>query len=95
MGLRIVSRRGRDCPVVACDHCGRPIVDATRGNYQWRPLGDGALFYTHKGCCRAFEAARGGHWCAVDLECLPVYLANNLGVKWLRAGRRAALLASL
>jgi hypothetical protein len=94
MGLRIVSRRGRDCPTVFCDHCGRRIRDARDGNYQWRP-GDGTPYFTHKGCCRAFEAARGGHWCAADLQCLPIYLGNGLKLKWRQARRAAALLASL
>jgi hypothetical protein len=95
MGLRIVSRRGRDCPTVFCDHCGRRIRDARDGNYQWRPWGGGELFYTHKSCCHAFEQVRGGDGCAMELECLPVYLGNGLKVKWRAARRAAALLASI
>jgi hypothetical protein len=95
MGLLIVSRRGRDCPTIVCDHCGRPIRDARAGNYQWRHRGGGELLYTHKSCCRGFEQERGGDWCAMELECLPIFLGNGLKVKWDSARRAAALLASL
>jgi hypothetical protein len=95
MGLRIEAWRGVTGPAVVCDHCGEPIRDACEGNCQWRAGGDGTPYFTHKSCCRAFEAARGGHWCAMELQCFPVYLGNGLKVKWRAARRAAALLASL
>jgi hypothetical protein len=80
MAIRIVIRRNRARPLVFCDHCGRQIARARDGNYQWRAPG-GAVFFTHKECCHAFEEERGGFWGAFDLQAFPQFLANNLGVK--------------
>jgi hypothetical protein len=80
MAIRIVTRRGRVCPRVFCDHCGGEISRGRNGNYQWRePAGE--LFFTHKACSHDFENDRGGDWLAFELEALPHFLANNLGVK--------------
>ena len=75
-------------PIIVCDHCGQQITDARSGNYEWivnergHPVED-RIYYTHKQCCRAFEQSNGdrSNWNAVSLQCLPVYLANNLKVK--------------
>src|SRR5262245_60102707 len=91
------------CPVILCDHCGREIDDARQGNYQWTmsPLAPGrpvALYFTHKACCRDFEQARPlpeGLWGWTPLECLPVYLANNLKVDRKKARHTATFLARL
>jgi hypothetical protein len=87
--------------VVVCDLCGKEITDARDGNCQWpmeaaeRP-GGAAVFFTHKGCCHAFEEKnRGPLWGAIELECLPIYLGNNLGLDWPQAKRRVALFDSL
>ncbi|MCE9561861.1 MAG: hypothetical protein K8U57_07390 [Planctomycetes bacterium] len=96
--IRIEGRVAK--PVIVCDHCGEEI-SARQGNYQWRVTSQGepldqVVFYTHKRCCRAFEANnRGDHrWCANDLDCLPLYLANNLGVDTESAKQKAEMIAS-
>jgi hypothetical protein len=84
------------CPVVVCDHCGEVIKDAKEGNYEFH-AGGGPVFFTHKRCCRAFEEAYGGRrmwwWCS--LECLPIYLGNNLKLDWEKAKQWAAFFASI
>jgi hypothetical protein len=85
-----------------CDHCGEQIESASQGNYQWRMRNDGsgtdgAVFFTHKHCCRAFEAANRGDvtWAWGELACFPVYLGNNLQLKWEKAKETARLFASI
>jgi hypothetical protein len=103
MPLVIQDRDGRSCPVVVCDHCGREIADAKDGNYQWRMgLNDSdfgsRVYFTHKGCCLAFEddhSEDGFVWGAIDLPCLPVYLGNNLNLDWEEAHRSAETLGSI
>jgi hypothetical protein len=103
MPLIMQDRDGHACPVVVCDHCGERIEDARDGNYQWRMgLRDtdwgSRVFFTHKRCCHAFEQAHpeeGFTWGAIELECFPVYLGNNLRLDWEAARRTAAMLGSL
>jgi hypothetical protein len=102
MPLQIKLEEGRDRPVIVCDHCGEEITDARDGNYQWKvsaegDRAEGHLYFTHKGCCRAFEAAnRGDHdWYAMELACLPIFLGNNLNLNWVEAKKQAAVLASI
>ena len=52
-------------PKILCDHCGKEIMDAKDGNYQWTHE-DGCaegqtttLYFTHKACCDAFEHTHG------------------------------------
>lgn len=78
---------------VVCDHCGEVIADARDGNYQWKSAGGalpegGHLYFTHKACCHAFEEANRGDflWAAMELQCLPIFLENNL-----KLDREAAL----
>jgi hypothetical protein len=94
MPLEIKEEGGRYLPIAVCDQCYDEISDARDGNYQWlieedgRPW-DGRICFTHKRCCRAFEQthpAGGGRWFAGPLECLPIYLENNL-----RLNRKEAL----
>jgi hypothetical protein len=87
MSIRIKLENGLDKPVVVCDHCGDEIKTAEDGNYQWRTDGkgrpaDGRIFYTHKDCSHLFETRNGGpsRWNVMELECLSIYLARNLGV---------------
>jgi len=89
-------------PVVICDHCNKEITDAQDGNYQWlmRTSGDGVegeVYFTHKSCCDAFESAHppSWRWGAMELDCLLVYLANNLKVDWEKAARKVAMLDSI
>lgn len=83
MSLLIEYRDHRYCPVFFCDHCGDEIVEASDGNYEWRPSDERdryAVFYTHKHCCHGFEQQRGGSavWYADELAVLPTYLLTNL-----------------
>lgn len=75
-------------PVVLCDQCGEPILDARDGNYHWQAddttFADGPsrrfAFFTHKACCGAFELERGGaaSWFAMELADLLPALATSL-----------------
>lgn len=80
-------------PVVVCDHCGQRIEKASEGNYQYLHEG-GKVYFTHKKCCMAFEAARGGRlrWAGMPLEVLLVHLAHNLKVDWKKANEWADFL---
>jgi hypothetical protein len=86
MPLEISPDGPFDRPVVVCDHCGEQIEDAKDGNYQYRiderGFPHGPLYFTHKECCLAFEAAdpERGVWSATELDYLPLYLVNNLKV---------------
>jgi hypothetical protein len=97
MPIRIIEE-GKYCkPVIACDHCGQLITDVRDGNYQWRfdSRGDfpgAAIYFTHKRCCHPFEQCNPGEWGAEELDCLFVYLANNLDLDWEAARTRAWLL---
>jgi len=85
MPLVLREEGPRYCPRIVCDHCGTEIARAADGNYQWRAAdGPMMMYFTHKRCCRAFEAAQddGRGWMAIDLTALPYYLANNLKVSW-------------
>ena len=90
-------------PKILCDHCGKMITTAEDGNYQWSNAAgteEGqttALFFTHKACCDAFEHTRGDSytWSAIDLECLPYFLAENLQVSWQEARSKARRMAGL
>lgn len=100
MPLRMRRDGSLDRPVIVCDHCGLEITDAKDGNYEWQvdPSGqikDGTIHFTHKRCCHPFEQANGDRlgWLAIGLECLPVYLANNLQLDWDRAKKTARLMA--
>jgi hypothetical protein len=92
MPLEIKEEAGLFMPIIVCDHCYEEIADARDGNYEWlveddgRPW-DGRMYFTHKRCCHAFEQARRvGRWYAMPLECMPIYLENNL-----RLNRKQAL----
>ena len=85
-------------PVVVCDRCGEPIVDARDGNYQWQAPVDPSLsrkfvFFTHKRCAHAFEQARGGSgaWYAMELTELLPHVARGLNINWDEAIRYAGL----
>lgn len=76
MPLAILRKNERDCPCIVCDHCGEEIANYRRGNYQWVMSAEGGnvprtLHFTHKDCCRAFEAAHplpeGMMWGAIEL----------------------------
>ena len=103
MGIQIVIRRNGYAPIVVCDACGREIATAADGNYQWHLGADAApeaIYFTHKGCCRTFEAHRpapagGWLWGAMGLEVFPVYLERNLAIDHARAETHADLMGAL
>ena len=93
--ISIVSKDRGDCPVVICDHCGKPIQDARDGNAEWAmglyPL---PVRFTHKRCCHPFESLHGGggQWLTADLDVWLVYLLNGLRFDRKTAEAKAALL---
>jgi len=101
MPLVIKAENGKCVPQVVCDHCGEEITTSREGNVQWRSStweagAAGESYFTHKECCRAFEARElGTRWMWMPLDSLLVYLANNLEVEWDKAKERAALLSHL
>ena len=81
MSIEIRREQGRDCPIVICDHCGKPITDARNGNCEW-PVGGGPVSFTHKACCHAFDETHGGrkNWGYFELSYFSLYLDTNLHV---------------
>jgi hypothetical protein len=99
MPLRIRMEGSADKPVVVCDHCGAPIDGTRPGHFSWRYEPDGTpvgeVCFTHQDCTIAFTE-RSGHplWCSKDLECLPVYVLQGLGVDWNDAEKKVRWLDS-
>lgn len=90
MPLAIRYEHNLCIPTILCDHCGKEIHSAADGNYQWLWSDKPArIYFTHKACCHPFEERHGGYWGAMDLQCLPAYLVNNLGINW-NASKRLA-----
>jgi len=82
MPIQISMRDGICCPVAVCDWCHRPIERAADGNYEWDMHQiSSPISFTHKHCCRAFEAASPDVlYGAEELRLLPVYLERNLAM---------------
>jgi hypothetical protein len=102
MPIYMSLKGNRHCPTVVCDVCGQEIEDATDGNAQWvmdeEEYGaGGALYFTHKKCCHAFDTGpfQKGLVGAEELAPFMVFLANNLCLDWEKARRSAALIASM
>jgi hypothetical protein len=101
MPLMIKAEGNLSKPVILCDYCGQEITEARQGNYQWRMSEsgkgvEGKIYFTHKSCCHAFETANPDPlWGAMELDCLPVYLSDNLKVNWNKAKEKATLMASI
>ena len=94
MPIRVIQDGLHDVPVILCDHCGLTIERATDALYHWRgdlpsDFAGAPVYYTHKKCGAAFEDCNPGDWGAVDLDCLPIFLGNNLGMNWKLARRKA------
>jgi hypothetical protein len=87
-------------PIVLCDHCGAAIDGTRAGHFSWRYIPDGTpqgdVCFTHQECSLALMQ-QSGHplWCSKDLECLPVYLLQSLGVGWNEAAKKVQWLDSL
>jgi hypothetical protein len=100
MPLLIRLERDLFVPVIRCDYCGAEIREAGQGNYQWRtlPAREGIereIRFTHNACCGPFRRQhRGELWGAINLNCLLVYLGNNLNVNWTEAKKTTAFLDS-
>jgi hypothetical protein len=74
---------GLTAPVAICDACGEVITDGKMALYVWDQVG-GPLQTVHKGKCdRAMEGSdvKGGKRFSIELDCLPVQLGRNLGLK--------------
>jgi hypothetical protein len=99
-----------DKPIIVCDHCGAEIAKATdaelrsdgkqAGHFLWSYNPDGtptgAIYFTHQECSVAFTQQRQDSlWCSKDLECLPVYLLQSLGISWNDAEKKVQWLDSL
>ena len=107
MPLVIVQRGNLSCPAIVCDHCGQEITTADDGNYQWHlggPPAPQAVYFTHKRCCRAFEAAHpaprsaaagGWLWGAMELSCLTAYLTRALDIDPEQAAELADIMGSI
>jgi hypothetical protein len=92
------GRRAR--PGIICDFCLKDIKDVKDGNAQWiaGDEGKGAgcrIYFTHKQCCHAFEAANPADWGAQELAHYLVFLANNLKTDWDEAKAGAKRIASI
>lgn len=51
--IKLLDLNGLLCPIVECDRCRQPIVDASRGAvvWTWETLGPDGLEFRHKGPC--------------------------------------------
>lgn len=97
MRIEYVEDEQFHVPVVICDHCGKRIEEARKGNVEWRVdrqgkiAEGGALSFTHKACCHDFENEHGGRskWYSTELSVFPLYLGNGLGLDWGKARETA------
>jgi hypothetical protein len=54
------------------------------------------ICFTQKRCCHSFEESHAAHlWGAMDVECQPIFVANNLRLNWRAAQAKVRLLSSL
>jgi hypothetical protein len=104
MGLKIVSKEDQACPVITCDWCNKEITDGVQATYAY-VMGVGEyphmifpteseVFYLHNGRCfgsfeRHKEATDQIFLGTIPLQCLPIYLAGNMGVNWVKAFKTA------
>jgi len=94
------------CPMIFCDVCDRRIEKAEHGLYMWdAPEGEceeeaffkgripTEMYMVHKGYCADLvdERVPSGYAMTMELSCLPIYLAGNLGIKWKKARLLAAV----
>lgn len=99
MPLQIKHADGITMPIIICDFCHEQITDAKEGSYQFRkPDKVGAIndiFFTHEKCGCAFEKLEPeGLWSSVPLECLPIYLGDNLNLNVKEARETVRMLSS-
>jgi hypothetical protein len=83
-------------PVVLCDQCELRIASATEGNYYWSPGEDSVsnVFFNHKRCEVAFEREHSPGadtiWLSGELIDFPIFLGDNLALKWGDARKHAS-----
>lgn len=79
MGLSIIKRGGKSCPVLTCDSCGEPIEDLQLGIAQFSPTPNRAtteVHLYHKGKCDIWN----GYWQPLS-NYIPWLIWNhNLGI---------------
>ncbi len=100
LGIRIENTATGAGPVIICDYCGERITDARDGNYEWADVTGApgqrmAVYFLHKRCSAAHEAARGIVLDSMELTVLLPYLAHNLDLDWDEASRHAETLSAL
>lgn len=100
MPIRILQEGMYDVPVIICDHCGESIDRAADGGYHWRSdvpsdFPGSAVYYAHRRCGPKFERRNKGAWSSIDLDCLPIFLGNNLQIRWEKAREKADVAAGL
>lgn len=98
--IKIVVVNQYSCPKIFCDWCQEEIESAAEGNYEWiagiktsagwEYPDTSEIYFTHKRCCHPFESANEHIMFGADmLECLPVYLGENLKLNWVKARKTA------
>lgn len=77
-----VDDDGHSKAVRAQNRSGEPVI--------------GEVFFTHKHCCHPFETTNNseGHWMAMELACLLIYLENNIKLDRRRAKELAVWMAA-
>jgi len=85
--LRVGSVNGRECPVIICDNCSKPIEDMHDGLYEWQAdseTGDpisGEIFLVHRQCCFSLKKSHdeGIVWYVGELVTFLCLLAQLTG----------------
>lgn len=106
MPIEIQLLEGIAAPMCVCDHCGKPITDATDGNVLWadqsidkKRSAVGPIKLTHKKCNRAFERANplppSQSRSSYGLEVFLAYLLDNTKFNTTKAHQNAKFLASI
>jgi len=101
MPIQIVPERGKNVPLIFCDHCGKVIKKATAGmvvfEMKTRKTDRSDVYFAHKGTClREFEQdnfVSSQTIGTTPLQTFPVYLGNVLGINWEDAKATAELLS--
>ncbi len=71
------------CPIIVCDACGKKIVAASEGNYEWDSEADTPiLYFSHKACTARLRARHGEVDSWGPLTALPAFLVGNLRMTW-------------
>jgi hypothetical protein len=85
-------------PIIRCEACGKAIRDARQGTVLWEggKLNAEPLFLHCGQCCRRYEAAHPDTaFDSLPLSVWLVFLANGCRLKWLKAGKLAAMIGEV